>query len=433
MQQPHQRVEESMLQQPLRTGDHGSAVTGLRRHLAYLGLLPVTSPDELDAEPADVFDAACDRAVRAFQQQRGLRIDGVVDRETYRALDEARWQLGDRVLSYAVRHPYVGDDVAALQRRLIDMGFDSGRADGIFGSRTENALRDFQRNIGLPADGTCGPATLLALRQLARTVVGGKPNELREYERLHHAGPTLAGKLVVIDPGHGANDRGALAAATDLAYDIRLVSDTFPAAQGAVAQNAVAQETRVHDEASIVDDIANRLEGRLAAAGAQAFRTRGNENVLDHADSPPSDADRAAFANAAEADLVISLHVDGHPNAHCHGLAAYYYGNPGGDRSLVGAKLAELIQAEILARTDLSDCRTHPKSWQLLRSTRMPAVRLELGYLTNPGDAARLTTPEFRDVLAEAIVVAIQRLYLPPEPAELADELVILPTERVFA
>jgi N-acetylmuramoyl-L-alanine amidase len=414
MQQSHHRDQGSApTRQPLRAGDRGSLVMRLRRHLINLGLLPAADVDPVasGSEPvvdgSDLFDADTERAIRAFQQQRGLRIDGIVDRETFRALDEARWQLGDRVLSFAVRHPFIGDDVAALQRRLIDMGFDGGRVDGIFGPGTESALREFQRNVGLPADGTCGPATFLALRQLARTVVGGKPEELREYERLHHAGPTLAGKLIVVDPGHGANDRGA---ATSLGSP----------------RDGI-------DEAAIVDDIANRVEGRLTAAGAQAFRTRGSENVLDHADGPPTDADRSAFANAAEADLVISLHVDGHPNPRCHGLAAYYYGTPGGDRSLVGARLAELIQLEILARTDLLDCRTHPKSWQLLRATRMPTVRMELGYLTNAGDAARLSTPEFRDVLAEAIVVGIQRLYLPTAIPERVGELILPTTEPAFA
>jgi N-acetylmuramoyl-L-alanine amidase len=410
VQQPNERVEglgsTRQAGQPLRAGDRGSLVTRLRRHLMHLGLLP-------GADQPDLFDAECDRAIRAFQQQRGLRIDGVVDRETFRALDEARWQLGDRVLSFSVRHPYVGDDVAALQRKLIDMGFDGGRVDGIFGAGTELALRDFQRNVGLPADGTCGPATFRALRQLARTVVGGRSDELREYERLQHAGPTLAGKLVVVDPGHGAGDRGA----------------RFEAG-AAVAETAL-------DEAIIVDDIASRVEGRLSAAGAQAFRTRGNDTVLDRSDrydGPPSDADRAAFANAAEADLVISLHIDGHPNPSCHGLSSYYYGTPGGDRSLVGARLAELIQLEILARTDLLDCRTHPKSWQLLRLTRMPAVRLELGYLTNASDAARLASPEFRDVIAEAIVVGVQRLYLPDLAVALPETAAELRLpERVYA
>jgi len=376
--------------EPLRLGAQGAAVLELRHRLVQLGFLSVDFASTTIAATAEhagleLFDAAVDRSVRSFQQERGLRIDGIVDSETYRALDEARWRLGDRILSYAVRHPYVGDDVAGLQQRLIEMGFDCGRADGVFGPRTESALRDFQRNVGLPADGTCGPATLRALRQLARTVVGGKANELREYERLHHAGPTLAGKFIVIDPGHGGRDRGA----TD-------------GPDGTL------------DESSLVDDIANRIEGRLAAAGAQAFRTRGGEGSLERNDDPPTDAERAAFANAAEADLLVSLHVDGAKNPAARGFSTYYYGTSK-DRSLVGARLAELIQAEVLAVTDLADCRSHPKAWELLRSTRMPAVRVEFGYLTNPGDASRLSAPEFRDTLAEAVVVAIQRLYAPAE------------------
>jgi len=391
-QEPHLALAE-----PLRLGSCGVAVRELRHRLNQLGFLPDGAADEFTLaqpgtnEASDLFDAVLDRAVRSFQQQRGLRIDGVVDHETYRALDEARWRLGDRILSYAVRHPYVGDDVAGLQQRLIEMGFDCGRSDGVFGPRTESALRDFQRNVGLPADGTCGPATLRALHQLARTVVGGKANELREYEHLHHAGPTLAGKFIVIDPGHGGRDRGAI--------------------NGGL------------DEASLVDDIANRIEGRLTAAGAQAFRTRGGEGSLEHSDEPPSDAERAAFANAAEADLVISLHIDGHENPTCHGISTYYYGTAH-DRSLVGARLADLIQSQVLAVTDLLDCRSHSKTWELLRSTRMPAVRIEFGYLTNASDAARLAAAEFRDALAEAIVVAIQRLYAPAElPAANAIEL----------
>ena len=45
----------------------------------------------------------------------------------------------------------------------------------------------------------------------------------------------------------------------------------------------------------------------------------------------------------------------------------------------------------------------------------MPAVQLDAGYLSNAGDAARLSDPGFRDVLAEAVVVAVQRFYLSPE------------------
>jgi N-acetylmuramoyl-L-alanine amidase len=357
--------------QAYRRGDHGPVIAEVRAKLARLGLLAQAD--------GDVFDDAVDRAVRGFQQARGLRADGIVGPETYRALDEARWRLGDRLLLHAVTHPFVGDDVAELQQRLIEMGFDPGRCDGIFGRRTEAALREFQRNVGLPADGTCGPATLKSLERLRRTVTGGSPQAIREQERLMRSGPALAGKVVVLDPGHGGADRGAVG-------------------------NGL-------EEAALVEDLAARIEGRLGALGVAAYLTRG-------ADFSPADPERATFANDAAADLFISLHVDGAADPQCQGVATFFYGAaaPGSSvRSAAGERLATLLQREIVARTDLLDCHSHARTWELLRLTRMPAVRVEIGYATNPGDATRLASVEFRETVAEAVIAAVQRLYLPPE------------------
>lgn len=358
-----------------RRGDTGPAVAEIRAKLAVLGLL---APTRTLTDPGEVrFDDEVDRAVRAFQQQRGITVDGIVGPVTYRLLDEARWRLGDRILSYAVSHLMAGDDVATLQQRLLDMGFDCGRVDGIFGKETAAALREFQRNVGLVPDGTCGPATLKALDRLSRTVVGGRPHVLRDDVVLSSSGPRVPGKVVVVDPGHGGADRGVRAHALD--------------------------------EASIVEDLAARIEGRLAATGALPFLTRGTDIEAD-------EAERASFANAAEADLVISLHVDAASTPAANGVATYYYGNDRyGHSSPLGERLAGLVQREIVARTDLTDCSTHGKTWDLLRRTRMPAVRVEVGYLTSPHDAARLADPGFRDTVADAVVAAIQRLYLPAE------------------
>jgi N-acetylmuramoyl-L-alanine amidase len=60
----------------------------------------------------------------------------------------------------------------------------------------------------------------------------------------------------------------------------------------------------------------------------------------------------------------------------------------------------------------MADCRTQARTWELLRLTRMPAVRVEVGYLTNMGDRRSLLRPDFRDVLAEGILVGVKRLYL---------------------
>jgi len=353
----------------LRRGDVGPAVAEVAATLRALGLLPPVSGDGA----APVFDAAVEHAVRAFQQGRGLITDGTVSAGTYRALRDARWTLGDRMLAFLVSSPVTGDDVFALQERLLELGYDAGRPDGIFGPQTEQALRGFQRDYGLTADGVCGPATMRALRQLSPKVRGGRPVFLREQERVRNAGPRLRGKRIVIDPGHGWGDRGAVAGTAC--------------------------------EAELMWDLARRLEGRMAATGMEALLSRSPAHC-------PDDASRARFANDAGADLFLSLHCDANRTPCAQGIATYHFGTGNGTTSTVGEALAGFIQRELVARTRMLDCRTHPKTWEILRLTRMPAVRIETGYLSNPGDLARLLDPAFRDVLAEGILVAVKRLYL---------------------
>ena len=351
-------------------GDRGPGVVAVRARLVGLGLLPD------GADVSQEFDGACETAVRSFQQRRGISVDGIVGADTWRVLEEARWALGDRLLVRSVSRPLSGDDVAALQERLAELGFGTERADGVFGAGTEQALREFQRNYGLVPDGACGPATLRALHMLVRSVRGGEPHRLREDERLRRASPSLAGKVVVLDPGHGGHDRGVV------------VGDLC--------------------EADITHDIAARVEGRLIAGGATVYRTHGRARAV------PQEA-CAAFANSCDADLVLSLHCDGADSPRCSGVAAYHFGTADGRSSAVGERLAGLLQREVVARTGMMDCRTHARAWSLLRRTRMPAVRLEAGYLTSPADRVRLVDPETRDRIADAALVAVQRMYLPPE------------------
>ncbi len=79
---------------------------------------------------------------------------------------------------------------------------------------------------------------------------------------------------------------------------------------------------------------------------------------------------------------------------------------------MIGQVLAGFIQREIVARTSLQDCRTHSRTWDLLRLTKMPTVQVDIGYLTNEYDASVLTNPRMRDVIAEAILISVKRLYL---------------------
>src|SRR5262249_56580553 len=127
------------------------------------------------------------------------------------------------------------------------------------------------------------------------------------------------------------------------------------------------------------------------------------------------DADRALLANELGADLLISIHLDGHANPASSGVATYHYGQygEGGVTSTLGERLAALVQREIVVRTGMRDCRVHAKTWDLLRLSRMPAVRVEVGYLTSRDDRDRLIDPLFRDAIVAAIVAAVRRMYLP--------------------
>ncbi|MET8152342.1 N-acetylmuramoyl-L-alanine amidase [Actinoplanes sp. NPDC049668] len=358
----------------IRRGDTGPAVEEIQSILVGLELLPAIGED---------FDEATENAVRAFQQSRGIGVDGMVGSETWQALDGARWKLGARTLYHSVPTSLVGEDVRALQERLLEMGFDSGRADGIYGPRTARAVAQFQREVGLTPDGSCGPQTMKGLRRLGRKVVGGRPQWLREAEAFRQSGSSLVGKTIVIDPGHGG--------AEDL---------------GVVVPDGQLRWT----EADLAFDIATRLEGRLLAAGMRVHLTRGPSPA-----QPMTGQERAALANSLGADLLISLHLDGQDTPTADGVASYHYGTGNGVTSTVGERLANLVQREIVVRTGMRDCRIHSKTWELLRLTRMPAVRVDLGYLTSPVDRERLIDPSFREQIVEAILAAVQRMYFPVE------------------
>nr|WP_120492777.1 N-acetylmuramoyl-L-alanine amidase [Corynebacterium lactis] len=370
----------------LTVGDRSPRVAEVRSTLARLGLLPgwegsAASGDSPQWSGEDnLFDEELRDALLAFQQSRGVYADGVIRDITLRLLREATYTLGARVLSYDPVSQMTGEDVGQLQATLQELGFHDARVDGHFGPKTDAAVREYQINYGLEPDGICGPVTLRALSYLGRRVTGGSVSAFHEKEVVRSKGPKLAGKRIVIDPALGANDPG-------------MVVD------GPYGQIS---------EEEILWDLASRIEGRLVAAGAETILSRPRSDN-------PSIEDRAELANAFGADVLISLQADRYHNDRASGVATFYFGSENGNNSILGEQLSGLIQREIVARTNLVDCRSHARTWDLLRLTRMPTVEVAVGYLTNPSDVAVLSSPDQRDTIAESIVVAVKRLYLGDE------------------
>jgi peptidoglycan hydrolase-like protein with peptidoglycan-binding domain len=161
---------------PIRKGDRGPAVEDVQRRLRVLGA--DLGPTGIDG----VFLGATLAAVQSFQRQHVLAEDGEVGPATWAALVDATFSLGDRLLYLHAPH-FHGADVRILQGALNVLGFAAGEPDGIFGAYTERAVREFQANAGLPADGIIGPDTVRALSNLRHVWADKAPEALGALRR----------------------------------------------------------------------------------------------------------------------------------------------------------------------------------------------------------------------------------------------------------
>ena len=148
----------------IQVHERGAAVEDVQRRLAQLGYL---SEDAIDG----VYEDVTVKAVRAFCRDHQLATEGNVDQKIWSKLVDETYELGDRVLY--LRLPFFhGNDVRVLQSALSALGFATGGNDGLFGPHTEEALRKFQLNLGLPADGIAGAFTFKALMNLRHSWEG---------------------------------------------------------------------------------------------------------------------------------------------------------------------------------------------------------------------------------------------------------------------
>lgn len=261
-----------------------------------------------------VYDSSVEDAIREFQSAHGLVADGICDRPTWSRIVEAGYALGDRFLYW--RLPMLrGDDVAELQARLGSLGFDAGRVDGIFGQQTSTALAEFQRNVGLPVDGRCGPETLEELRRLRsdhdpdRSIVSVKERLSLTRQR------SLPDTVIALSHG------GTLGAPLDL------------------------------------------LRRSLAGEGARPL-------VLEH----PNGSQIAAMANSAGATAL--LHLITEPTQSVL-ITTYYAGYRW--ESPLGHRLADLLSGSIAADLRYHHAAIQGMALPILRETRMPAVTCTIG------------------------------------------------------
>jgi N-acetylmuramoyl-L-alanine amidase len=336
----------------LRPGDTGEAVRDLQRRLLALG-------HPVPLEELGRFGPATERELRVFQERRSLRIDGICGRETWNALVESGFRLGDRMLY--VRRPMLrGDDVAELQRRLNTLGFDAGKEDGIFGPDTADALTEFQRNAGLGCDGIFGPDTADALARIGELRIGtlaeGSVASVREREELRRGPHRIEGRRIFL-----------------------AVAPAF-------------------------DELGNGVMRGLLEAGALA--------VLDS--SGDDDSALAAAANRYEADLFFGLRPGAEPGCHCS------YWESGQFRSEAGFRVAKSVSDELGATLAGAPVELCGRRHTALRETSMAAVLCEPVAADDAEGTRFLVTAS--EGVARALVIGIRRGIEEPVEADEGDE-----------
>ncbi len=142
----------------LKLGMSGDDVKAVQKRLIELGYM--------DAKATGYFGEQTEDAVKAFQKAASLTADGVVGAGTKKRLfasDAPRVTTTAKKTTTttkpALEQGMSGDDVAAAQKRLIELGYMDAKATGYFGKQTENALKAFQKAVSLTPDGILGEAT----------------------------------------------------------------------------------------------------------------------------------------------------------------------------------------------------------------------------------------------------------------------------------
>ena len=172
-------------------------------------------------------------------------------------------------------------------------------------------------------------------------------------------------KIICIDPGHGGKDPGACA--------------------GGVREKDIAL------------DVAKKIRVNLRAAGYSVILTRETDVFVEL-------SDRARMANSAKAGLYVSIHCNSvEDNARATGMEVYHYTRA----SEASKRAARVIYDKLLPVCGLRGRGVKSQDLAVLRETAMPAVLVELGFISNDGDRAKLVSEEWQDDAAQAIADGI--------------------------
>lgn len=186
--------------------------------------------------------------------------------------------------------------------------------------------------------------------------------------------PKKSNLLIGIDAGHGGKDQGA-------------ESKTAPKIQ----------------EKDLTLTTAKILESYLREYGYKTILIRKDDTFIDL-------SDRAKFANEKKCDLFVSVHFNAAENLKADGIEVYYYkSEKSPKRSTESKKLASYVLDDILSKTKGKSRGTKHGNFAVIRETKMPAILVEGGFLTNCEEMNKIKKLEYRKEMARGIALGVRR------------------------
>ncbi|MBM7705108.1 N-acetylmuramoyl-L-alanine amidase CwlD [Metabacillus iocasae] len=196
----------------------------------------------------------------------------------------------------------------------------------------------------------------------------------------------LSGRIIILDPGHGGPDGGAVGGKTlekDIALNITLSLRDYLQEQG-----ALVLLTREGDY-------------DLAEEGTKGYSRRKVEDLKN----------RLQMINESDADLYLSLHLNAIPSPNWRGAQTFYHGSLEENK-----RVSKFIQDEL--RKNLSNTSREAKVIQniyLLKHAKVPGALVEVGFLSNPGERELLEKKKYQRQVAESIYKGINRYFTSEE------------------
>ena len=288
-------------------------------------------------------------AVINFQSKKGLAADGDVGPTTWSALFNTSTSGGSgysRILKLTSPLMY-GEDIRAVQNKLNSLGYNAGTADGYYGNDTRTAVISFQTARGIDIDGEVGPTTWKTLFNTSTSGGNGSTSNIRK---------------VFIDPGHGGTDPGA-------------------------SGNGLYEK-------EVVLSISKKVRNILISKGFEVELSRSKDQYV-------SLSDRAAQANALDADLFVSIHCNSATSSSANGTECYTY--PTANTST--KSLSKNMASALASKLGLTNRGHKEANFAVLRLSNMPAILIETAFINNANDASKLKTREndFASAIANQI------------------------------